>query len=290
MERGEWLEARRGGIGASDAPAVCGVSPWKTPLHVYLEKTGELEDSDSKAKEWGRKLEDIVAQAYSEETGRPVYKPARPIEYHPQLPWLRCSLDRLTEADGKGRVLECKTVRADSDEWGAPGTDEIPLYYLLQCQHQLCVTGMERCDLAALFGGQELRVYEVERDEEVLSSLRRICAEFWNRVEKRSPPPPQWKHPETPALIAKMQRLTPGSEVELDPCLEEVVRRYRWLGGEVRGLEAQREQLKARIVHAMGDAQLGRVPGFEVKRNNVTRKAYSVPETSYFELRVKEVT
>jgi putative phage-type endonuclease len=283
----EWLEARRRGLGASDAPAVCGLSPWKTPLHVYLDKTGELADLDSNPKLWGRRLEDIVAQAYSEETGNPVYAPARRLEAHPQLPWLLCSLDRLTEVGGRGRVLECKTVRSDSDEWGAPGTDEVPGYYLVQCQHQLAVTGFEACDLAALFGGQELRTYTIERDEAVLSRLRLILSDFWARVQARRPPEPTWSHSETPALVRQLQRGLPGLAIELGEEHAEAARRDRELGRQLAVLEKEREVIRARLTWVMGEAETARLPGgWRIHRRRVQRKAYEVPGGEYWTFRV----
>lgn len=33
-ERSEWLDWRRGGIGASDVAALCGMSPWASPMSV----------------------------------------------------------------------------------------------------------------------------------------------------------------------------------------------------------------------------------------------------------------
>ncbi|MEO3946205.1 YqaJ viral recombinase family protein [Gorillibacterium sp. CAU 1737] len=31
----QWLNYRRGGIGGSDIAAICGLSKWRTPIHVY---------------------------------------------------------------------------------------------------------------------------------------------------------------------------------------------------------------------------------------------------------------
>ena len=39
-DRAEWLEARKDGLGASDAAALLGLSPWKTNVHLWEEKCG----------------------------------------------------------------------------------------------------------------------------------------------------------------------------------------------------------------------------------------------------------
>lgn len=38
----EWEKFRLQKIGASDAPIIMGVSPWKTPFQLWLEKTGQI--------------------------------------------------------------------------------------------------------------------------------------------------------------------------------------------------------------------------------------------------------
>ncbi len=289
MDREEWLERRRHGVGSSDAPAICNLDPWRTPLEVYLTKTAEITDRDSQAKAWGRRLEDTIAQAYSEETGRPIYRPAHAIEQHKTLPWMLCSLDRLTEVDGRGRIVECKNVRQDSDQWGSPGTDEIPDHYLIQCQHQLCVTGMQTCDLAVLFGGQELRVYEVPANEEVQGKLVRILSDFWGRVQRREAPEPDWSHPSTPDLIKSMQRVTPGLAGTLDADWVHAAARHKELRHQITELEKEREMLQAQLIHAMGLCELSVLPsGHQLTRKLRERKGYTVEPTSYWEFRVKE--
>ena len=39
-DRVEWLEARKDGLGASDAAALLGLSPWKTNVQLWEEKCG----------------------------------------------------------------------------------------------------------------------------------------------------------------------------------------------------------------------------------------------------------
>ena len=38
---GEWLEYRRNGIGGSDAAVVCGISRYKSPFELQLDKIGQ---------------------------------------------------------------------------------------------------------------------------------------------------------------------------------------------------------------------------------------------------------
>ena len=38
----EWLEYRKGHVGASDVPIIMGLSPWRTRYQLLLEKKGKL--------------------------------------------------------------------------------------------------------------------------------------------------------------------------------------------------------------------------------------------------------
>ena len=40
LARDEWLEVRKRGIGSSDAAAAIGLSPYKSQLELWMEKTG----------------------------------------------------------------------------------------------------------------------------------------------------------------------------------------------------------------------------------------------------------
>lgn len=48
--RKEWLKARQKGIGGSDAASVLGISPWKTNVQLWEEKTGITEPEDISGK------------------------------------------------------------------------------------------------------------------------------------------------------------------------------------------------------------------------------------------------
>ena len=62
----EWKAARMKGIGGSDAAAAIGVSRWKSPLQLYLEKSGEIEQPEAgEAAYWGNVLEAVVADEFT---------------------------------------------------------------------------------------------------------------------------------------------------------------------------------------------------------------------------------
>ena len=71
MPKAEWLRLRRNGIGGSDAAAIMGLSPWRTAMDVWLEKTGEFtrDDEENEQMYWGTVLEAVVAEEFTRRTG-----------------------------------------------------------------------------------------------------------------------------------------------------------------------------------------------------------------------------
>ena len=71
MDRKEWLEMRRSGIGGSDVPILAGIHPYKSVLQLWKEKRGEsrLEESASESAYWGTILEDTVRKEFMKRTG-----------------------------------------------------------------------------------------------------------------------------------------------------------------------------------------------------------------------------
>src|SRR5690349_22686234 len=89
-DRVQWLSARRSGVGGSDAAAALGLSKFKTPYQLWLEKTRLLEPDDLDAVErvhFGRIMEDIIAREYARRNGVKVRR-RKQIIRHPKYPWM----------------------------------------------------------------------------------------------------------------------------------------------------------------------------------------------------------
>ena len=181
-----WHEARSKGIGGSDVGAVCGISPWRTPLQVWEAKRGlSAPQEDNPAMFWGRTLEPVIRQKYSDETGRTVQVPTLIITHH-EYPWMLGNLDGVTPDD---RVVEIKTAGYPTG-WGEPGTDQVPMPFLFQVQWYMAITGYAVADIPVLIGGRDFRIYEVPEDAELQEMIIERCREFWALVQSGTPPDP----------------------------------------------------------------------------------------------------
>lgn len=58
MDYADWLDWWRKGIGGSDASIVCGINKYKSPVELWLDKTGQLPYHEAgEAAYWGTVLE-----------------------------------------------------------------------------------------------------------------------------------------------------------------------------------------------------------------------------------------
>lgn len=240
----DWHKQRRTGIGGSDCASVMGVSKWGTPLGVYLAKRGEsVPQQDNPAMEAGRRLEPVVRQWYSDETGKVVRIPSQLLR-HQKYPWMIANLDGFVDDP---RVVEIKTARMGTD-WGEPGTDEIPMEYMFQVQHYLIVTGFELADVPVLIGGSDFRIYHVEADRELQEMIIDREAEFWEMVVNGTPPEPV-SYSDT---FRRYPKSTVGEVVASEQVLS-AVERLRSIKEQSKALEAEEECCKADIQKAIGE-------------------------------------
>ena len=239
-------------IGGSDAAAILGLSPWKTTLDVYLDKiVGKNEEVDaSKAKIFarGKRMEPYIIDLFAEETGLVIAR--RGCRYqHPEYPFLCAEIDAEAES---GENIEIKTVHPfASKDWGVMDTDEIPVYYAAQAMHGLMVTGKQVCIFGAMIGMDDFRTYRVDRDEDVIASLRQKEVDFWNMVQSRTPPEPQ-----TTSDAERLFKKDNGSAVEADENAIETILTLKELKAQKKELEAAIDREEAKLKIAMKDASI----------------------------------
>lgn len=184
-----WLRARTGGIGGSDVGAICGVSPFTSARQIYLNKTGQYDESlkpGNAAQErmhFGHLLEPIVADEYARrELGGTNYKLVTidATLSHKDEPWALANVDRLI-VDENGKpvgILECKTTSEYmNDEWES---GEILMSYIYQLNWYLWILGLEKGAFACLVGGNKFYSYEVFRNDELLNeTIIPAAKNFW---------------------------------------------------------------------------------------------------------------
>lgn len=274
---------RRRYIGASDVAPIIGVSPWNTASDVYYNKTAEFEvkDSGTKATNAGVLLEgsviDFAAQTLDVKVKRNQFR------VHKDIKWASATLDAMIVNSNEG--IEAKTTSMPAG-WGEERTDQIPIYYIAQCQWQMLVADLERVWVPCFMPDYSLdfKLYVVERDDAVIAKLLAECTRFWeDHVLKEVPPPHTTPAPRT---IQRMKRV-PEKVVPIEGSL---VENYKKALEVSKDASKALKEAKMKMLEGLGDAEVGRYDGGVVNYRKRKRKAYkkSVSESTYRSLEVKE--
>ena len=107
MTKKEWILKRKEGIGGSDVASILGISPYKSSVSVYLDKTSdELETYtlDNYKVEIGEKLEDFVAKEFTLRTNKKV-RNVNGILKNEKYPYSIANIDKAVV--GERAFLEC---------------------------------------------------------------------------------------------------------------------------------------------------------------------------------------
>ncbi len=196
----EHAAARKHGIGGSDLASIlheyiadAGDTVYGCPRALFYDKTGVTPDYEfeiSGAIMRGHILEPIIADIYSEETGRSVRRLQHKVSK--SRPWEMVSIDRQIIGDkelGVG-ILECKC--AGREVWYQIVKNGLPVRFVIQVQWGMHVLGeqYEWGDDAVLWpDGWQYRFHRVERDQQLINMMAKLVADFWKRVQNNDVPP-----------------------------------------------------------------------------------------------------
>lgn len=285
---------RRTRIGASDVPAILGISRFSTPLDVWLEKTNRIEpDKGSDAAHSGNRLEPSVLDEAEAVLGR------MERDVRVRADWLDFPLAATLD----GRLIDCgepvnaKTTGINGPvygQWGEPGSDVVPQDYLAQSLVEQYCTQSAQGHIFALIGGRGFVPYSIGFDGELADEIVERCRRFWiDYVEADVEPPVTAPAPlETYARRRRKAecelRIRPDMQIHGDAAriFTDFVEANR-----IRLEWEKREKLaKAALLHQFHEAEVLTIEGVGVVSYLETiakRKAQPASESKYRTLRVK---
>ena len=255
----DWLEYRKRGIGGSDASVVCGISKYKSPVELWMEKTDQLPAQKAgEAAYWGTQLESLVRAEFIKRTGIEVTKPDVILQSE-EHPFMLANLDGVCEVPDVGTcIFEAKTVSAyKAGEW----EDTIPDEYTLQLQHYMAVTGYQGAYIAVLIGGNTFHWKFIERDEELISMLIELETAFWNHVQDCTPPPLDGSEASANFLSERFPNSVPKSQIELPDTAAELLAQYDEACEELEAVTERKQKAENLLKQMMGDNEIGTAGG-----------------------------
>lgn len=283
----QWHAQRAKGVGGSDVAAIMGLNKYRTPLDVWLEKTGRSRPDDISGKpaiKVGNWLEPELRREFrSRHPGLRVYEPHAMFRSR-EHPCMQASLDGVVcdPSDGSRAVLEIKTV---GESRGSDWEDGVPSYYLTQVTHYLAVTRWPRAYVFALIGNREFREVVVERNEEDIRAVVRACESFWSGYVLKGVMPELtggdvdkvWPDPEE------------GVEPTDDKAFTDLAADYLdWREAE-SDARRHKEELAARMKVMVGSRE-GLTDGrYKATFRHRSKPAHMVAASSYRQLDVREI-
>lgn len=242
---------RKRWIGASDVPAIMGLSPYKSAYDVWLEKTDKLENEpeETESMRLGNDLESAIAAMAERKIGKRLVRPTS--TYVASNGIMAANLDRQVERAAKGvDNVEIKSTFA-VQRWGPAGTDHVPDDVMVQVQAQMICSDSSLTIVSPLFltGRPQVSLYYVRADKALANMIEEACGEFHDRCIVRDIPPehslPSAEH------VSRVRRVQNKFVVIPD----EIAERYMRARAMRKQADDEHEKASIALRAAMGDAE-----------------------------------
>jgi len=227
----EWLAWRKTVITATDCPAILRSSPWSTAYKAWQRKLDLIPEQESnEAMDRGKILEPEARAKFIKEYGINMTQvPVQSTEFD----FLGASLDGLS--DSYDTILEIKCGGSKLHDMAK--NRQLPEYYEDQIQHQLLVTGAEKCYYYSYDGSDGICI-EVFPDPEFKDKFLPKAREFWRCVAFEEPP------------ALQDSDYKDMSDV---PLWKDLASKYLDVNGRIKALEEMKEGYRKELIKLSGD-------------------------------------
>ncbi len=258
LDRDAWLAARLNNVSSTEVPALFGLSPYTTPLELFYRKEGMLVDdfAPNDRMRWGTRLERAISNGLAEDNNWEITSLEGTYMSLPEIK-LGASFDNSVICPIRGKGLaEIKNVDFIQfrDQWNEKG-DEAPDWIELQLQTQMLVADVKWGCVAALVGGNALKVFIRERDDEIGNAIINKVKAFWASIEANNPPPIDFKRDYD--ILAQIYDKRDKTKIVELPDLESKLVRYQEITQQANDLEAEKNEIKCLLLAQSDEA--GRV-------------------------------
>lgn len=249
----EWHALRATGIGGSDVGTITRCNPWSSPFALWARRTGRIADDavTSEAAEWGTRLESVVLDKFAEEHPELVVHRDCGTWRHAEREWQLANPDAIYEtADGTYGVVEVKTARYE-DDWA----DGVPASYRAQVQWYLATFGLDHAYVVALFSGSKYREFEVKADQFEQDTNLAEVEKFRVYLDEDKQP----DYDGALSTYTAIREMHPSIDTEAEVELGTLGIEYSKALDQFSSAESHLNEMKSRVLDAMGDAKRGLV-------------------------------
>ena len=251
----EWLKVRKKGIGGSDASIVCGINRYRSPVELWMDKTGQMPAQEAgEAAYWGTQLEGIVRAEFSKRTNIFVAETHELLQSE-EHPFMLANLDGVCNVpEYVPCIFEAKTASAfKAGKW----EDSIPDAYQLQIQHYMAVTDYKAAFIAVLIGGNSFKWKCIERDDELISMLVQLESDFWEHVQNGTPPPLDGSAASAKFLAERFANFRPNTRINLPDNAADLLRQYDEACEQLEAITEQKQLAENLLKEMLGENEIG---------------------------------
>lgn len=278
-DRASWLAARSRGIGGSDVSAILGLSRWKSPRDVWLEKTGRVQE---KTRTWpmlrGIALEPFLIEWFEDHERVKVHRPV-PTQRNRDTPWMLVNLDG---AGADESIIEVKTANWWMREEWEDG--QVADHAELQAQWGMAVVGYDRAWVIAAISDADPTWTPLTRDDALIGTMREACGRFWHDhvLADKEPPAGAIDLPEL-----RKRRSEPQSVYLGDDESDSLAREYLAANEREKAAKLAKEEAQARLLQHLGDVETLVVDGkVAATRKTIHKNEYTVDYAARDEVRL----
>ena len=252
-----WLKLRHQNVNSTEVSALFGCNPYVTEFELWHQKRVEEFHSieESEPMRWGSRLQNAIAYGVAADRGWTSIREMKEYIYNPEIK-IGSSFDFCVNDN---EILEIKNVseRVYAKSWS---DEEGPAHIELQLQCQMLLSGFHKGYLAALVGGNSLKIIERKFMPAVGEAILKKVKHFWERSDE-----PRVDFERDAEFISLLyQNVDPNKVIQADDRLLELATRYNQLSSQISLAEQKKEATKAEILTIVRDAEKVRHEKFTI--------------------------
>lgn len=285
-------------VGASESAAACGRSRYCSRLELYLRKRGEYAvewtSQQVEAMELGHAFEPVILDLYEKRRGIALSRKL-PMFFSDEHPWMSATPDGFPVDQAIRLAVDAKSTNwrmfdetgEDTNRFGIPGTDQVPIEYLFQAQHQMAVLNLPKVEFPVLSDGRQFLIYTVERNENLIEEIVESTFTLSQAIIRGEPPEPDFTHANTRSIL-ESRKSTEGKRIEWPESLRSTWAELENIRQKIKALKSSQDRLNNMLISAMGDAEIADCGEFEVRRIQVSGSTFTVSRQPSSHLKKRE--
>jgi len=249
-------------VTGSKIAAILGISKFETPAELWLRMRGDVPPQESTpAMRRGYNQEASILAWYFTELRPDLTMTAGETTFtRPDLQWAAANPDAVALEDDHTVFIDAKSIARDGGEWGKPGTDQVPAYYVTQMLWAMHMThgdgGLHVTRTYIVKHGpyvDQTDEYYVYYDPALAQWIQDECHRFWLSLTDETACPAPTPRAGIHKTFAKLHPdIRPDSEWQIHV---DTAREYLQAQEARKDAQAREDAAKAEILRCMGDAK-----------------------------------